>query len=83
MLYVLLEISRCRVLRWLFRYRRHNLENLFLTLRLNSYDAFTEAVYSGLWSFIIVNLMNIIPSSKSWVRIPELSAFHAMRQISF
>ncbi|MFC4994706.1 hypothetical protein [Rubritalea tangerina] len=40
-------------------------------------------MYSGLWSFIIVNLMNIILSSKSWVRLPELSAFHAMSQISF
>ncbi|MFC4994832.1 hypothetical protein [Rubritalea tangerina] len=40
-------------------------------------------MYSGLWSFSIVNLTNIIPSSKSWVRLPEPSAFHAMSQISF
>ncbi|MFC4994711.1 hypothetical protein [Rubritalea tangerina] len=40
-------------------------------------------MHSRLWSFIIVNLTNIIPSSKSRVRFSEFSAFHVMIQISF
>ncbi|MFC4994731.1 hypothetical protein [Rubritalea tangerina] len=61
--------------------RQHRSWNFIQNLRTLHHCP--EAVYSGLWSFIIVNLMNIIPSSKSWIRLPELSAFHAMSQISF
>ncbi|MFC4994660.1 hypothetical protein [Rubritalea tangerina] len=30
-----------------------------------------------------MNFMSIIPNSHSWVLLPELSAFHAMSQITF
>ncbi|MFC4994702.1 hypothetical protein [Rubritalea tangerina] len=40
-------------------------------------------MYSGLWYCAIVNLTNIIRSSKSWVRLSDLSAFDAMSHISF
>ncbi|MFC4994802.1 hypothetical protein [Rubritalea tangerina] len=40
-------------------------------------------MYSGLWRPIIVNFAYVLHSSHSWVRLPELSAFHAMSQISF
>ncbi|MFC4994723.1 hypothetical protein [Rubritalea tangerina] len=40
-------------------------------------------MYSGLSFFTIVNLTNIKRSSKSWVKLSELSAFYAISQISF
>ncbi|MFC4994692.1 hypothetical protein [Rubritalea tangerina] len=44
MLYVLLEISHCRVLIQITQCRRDSLENHFLVLSLISCDAFTKSV---------------------------------------
>ncbi|MFC4994740.1 hypothetical protein [Rubritalea tangerina] len=40
-------------------------------------------MHSELRRIITMNFANLIRSSKSWVRLSELSAFYAISQISF